>query len=77
MGSNVTALVIHLLFFAIGSYVYLFARGMVGTGDGPRHARAEAFRQENATWMRYLGLAMAAVMLLNVVYDIAALVGAK
>ena len=75
MGSNITALVIHLLFFAIGSYVYLFARGIVGTGEGERYARAETFRQENATWMRYLGLAMAAVMLLNVMYDLAALIG--
>ena len=73
MGSNVTALVLHLVFLAIGVYLYLFSRGVIGGGDTERQARAEEFRQENATWMRYLGLAMAAVMLLNVVYDVAAL----
>ncbi len=73
MDPSLVALLIHLVFFAIGVYLYLFSRGLVRAGDVETRERAETFRKENATWMRYLGLALAAVMLLNLVYDVLAL----
>ena len=54
-----------ILLFALGVYLYLFARGVIQVKDPERAARAEQFRSENATWMRLLGLALAAIMLLN------------
>ncbi|CAH1000180.1 hypothetical protein LEM8419_01327 [Neolewinella maritima] len=73
MDSSIVGLVIHLIFLAIGVYLYLFSRGLVQAGTPETRARAESFRQENATWMRYLGLALAAVMLLNLLFDVQAL----
>ena len=60
-------LITQLLFLALGVYVYLFSRGLVRFGDEAARKRAEAFRKENAGWMRILGLALAAIMLVNVV----------
>ena len=66
MSASYLGLIIELILFAIGVYLYLFARGLVAFGKPEARARAEAFRQDNATWMRLLGLALAAVMGLNV-----------
>lgn len=59
--------VFELLLLALGVYMYLFARGVIKTKDPERKERVDAFRKNNAGWMRLLGLALAAVMLLNVV----------
>lgn len=59
-------LVLEILLFALGLYLYLFARGFIKVKDVDRAAKAEAFRQDNATWMRLLGLALAAIMFFNI-----------
>lgn len=59
--------VIQLLFLAIGVYLYLFSRGWIRFGNSEVRQKSEAFRAENAGWMRFLGLALAAVMLANIV----------
>lgn len=66
-------LLVEILLLALGVYLYLFARGIVQVKDPDRRERAESFRQQNATWMRLLGLALAAIMLLNIVLHIAQL----
>ena len=70
MTINYLDLLFQLLLFALGVYLYLFARGLVRTGSGPTAERAEAFRQDNATWMRLLGLALAAVTAANIVLQV-------
>ena len=70
MTATYLGLVLHLVFFAIGLYLYLFARGVFSLGGGDAGARAEAFRQDNSTWMRILGLALAAIMAVNLFFDI-------
>lgn len=60
-------LIVELLLLVLGIYLYAFARGMITIKDPERAERTERFRQENATWMRFLGLALAAIMLVNVV----------
>lgn len=67
---EVVGLLVEVLLLALGVYLYLFARGMIKIKDPDRAERAERFRQDNATWMRLMGLALAAVMLLNVVMHI-------
>lgn len=64
---DVFGLVVEVLLLALGVYLYLFARGVVRVKRPDLAERAEAFREQNATWMRLLGLALAAIMLLNVV----------
>ncbi|MEM6395119.1 MAG: hypothetical protein AAF741_02140 [Bacteroidota bacterium] len=65
--------IINLLLFALGVYVYLFSRGIIRFGSQEVRERSEQFRKENATWMRILGLALAAIMLVSLVLDIQAL----
>lgn len=67
---QIIGLITQLLFLALGVYVYLFSRGMVRFGDEKARERAETFRKENATWMRYLGLALAAIMLANIYFSL-------
>jgi len=59
-----------IVFFAIGLYLYLFARGKFKVKDPQARERMEAFRQKNSGWMRLVGLALMAVMLLNVAVHI-------
>lgn len=70
MNPVIVGLIINFAFFAIGLYLYLFARGLIRFGKPEARARAEAFRKDNATWMRLLGLALAAIMGLNLFLDI-------
>lgn len=67
---NLFALFIQGVFLAIGVYLYLFARGLIRFGSSEVRERSEAFRKENKTWMRYLGLALAAIMLVNIVLQL-------
>lgn len=75
MTSSILSLIIQIVFLAIGLYLYLFARGLVSFGKPEARARAEEFRKDNATWMRLLGLALAAVMALNVVFQVKEMMG--
>lgn len=66
-------ILVELLLLALGVYLYLFSRGLISRKDAERQAKAEAFREQNAIWMRYLGLALAAIMGLNLILHIQAL----
>ena len=70
MNYSYLGLLIEILLLACGLYLYLYARGIVRPGTGEAAERAETFRRENATWMRLLGLALAALMLVNVVLHV-------
>lgn len=61
---------VELLLFALGVYLYLFATGRVRVRNPTAQARAEEFRRGNAGWMRLLGLALAAIMLVNLIVHI-------
>lgn len=61
-------LLVEILLLALGVYLYLFARGIIKVSNPDRRERAESFRQQNATWMRLLGLGLAAIMLMNVIF---------
>ncbi|MEO0733353.1 MAG: hypothetical protein AAFZ52_11000 [Bacteroidota bacterium] len=66
MSASVLSLIVEILLFALGVYLYLFARGLVKFGKPEARARAEEFRKGNGTWLRLLGLGLAAVMGLNI-----------
>ncbi|MEL6142398.1 MAG: hypothetical protein AAFU67_12345, partial [Bacteroidota bacterium] len=59
-GYATIGLITQVIFLGIGIYVYLFSRGLVKFGNESTRAKSEAFRKENATWMRLLGLALSA-----------------
>lgn len=66
MSVSTLGLLVEVFLFALGLYLYLFARGLVKFGKPEARARAEEFRKGNALWMRLLGLALAAIMGLNI-----------
>jgi len=66
MSTSTLGLLIDVVLFALGLYLYLFARGAVKFGTPEVRARSEEFRKDNALWMRLLGLALAAIMGLNI-----------
>jgi hypothetical protein len=70
MSINVVSLIVQAIFFALGVYVYLFSRGFIQFGDEEVMKRSEEFRAENATWMRLAGLALAAVMGVNIILQV-------
>ena len=74
---NYLGLLFEIIFFAIGIYLYLFARGLVRTGNPELQKKAEAFRQDNAWWMRLLGLAIAAIMGANIFLHIREILAAS
>jgi hypothetical protein len=75
MTSSTAGLIVEILLFAIGLYLYLFARGIISFGSDEAKARAEAFRKDNSTWMRLMGLALAAVMAMNVFFHVKEMMG--
>lgn len=68
-------LLFELLFFGAGLYLYLFSRGGLNSSNPDAQKKAEAFREKNALWMRLLGLALMAIMGLNLVLHIRELWG--
>lgn len=64
--ADILGFVFQCLFLALGLYLYWFAIGKITRPAGERGQKMEAFRQRNHRWMRLLGLALAAVALVNV-----------
>ena len=75
MTASLIGLLIELLLFGAGVYLYLFARGALSYSDPKRQAEAERVRKENGRWMRIGGLALAAIMAVNVVLHLTELFG--
>ena len=68
-------LAIELLFLAFGVYLYLFALGKLKFGKPDVQAQADTFRARNAWWMRLGGLAIVAIMLVNIYLHLLELFG--
>lgn len=66
-------LIFEIIFLILGIYLYLFSRGQLKSKDPNMQAKAEAFRQKNATWLRLFALAIMAIMALNIVVHISQL----
>jgi len=65
-----TGLIFEILFLCAGVYLYLFAIGKVSTPNPDKKEQSEAFRQNNKGWLRFLSLALVAIMLVNIVLHI-------
>jgi hypothetical protein len=62
--------IFELLLFAIGTYIYLFSRGIIKSSNPETRERMEAFRKSNGLWMRIAGLALMAINGANIVIQI-------
>ena len=62
--------IFELLLFAIGTYIYLFSRGLSSSAKPEIKERMEAFRKSNGLWMRIAGLALMAINGANIVIQI-------
>ncbi len=63
-------LIIEVLFLALGIYLYLFSRGFFKVKDPALQKKSDQFRKDNATWMRIGGLALAAIMSINIILHV-------
>jgi hypothetical protein len=60
---DILGLLTEFIFLGIGIYVYLFAIGRINF----KSPQALKFRDDNATLLRYLSLALIAIMLVNII----------
>lgn len=67
---DLIGLLFEVLFFAIGAYIYLYARGFVPLPGKGSPERSEAFRKRNQLWMRLAGLALMAFSLFNIIFHV-------
>ncbi|HMQ49335.1 MAG TPA: hypothetical protein PKA00_03075 [Saprospiraceae bacterium] len=66
-------LLFELLLLGLGIYLYLFAIGRMRSKDAVAQKNAEAFRVKNAWWLRIGSLALIAIMLINLILHVMAL----
>lgn len=62
---NYIAPVTEFIFLCAGIYMYLFAAGHIKFSDFEAEAKAQKIRRKNGRWLRILGLAVAAIMTVN------------
>jgi len=58
------------IFLLGGVYLYLFAIGRIKLKDHANKAKAEAFRDNNSSWLRFAALALTAIMLVNILVHV-------
>lgn len=72
MPVSVPGLIFEIILFLLGVYLYLYARGFIKFGDEARRKKIEEFRQSNGLWMRLAGLALMALMAVNIYLHLSA-----
>ena len=71
---EIVGLIFELLILSIGIYMYLFASGRIKSKDKELQAKAETFRQANKGWMRIVSLLLIAIMSIEIVLHVMAMV---
>ena len=66
---EIIGLLFEFIFLAIGVFAFRFATGKMTFSEAQR-PMAEQFRKENSGWMRVLGLALMAIMGLEIALHI-------
>lgn len=67
------ALFFEIIILSFGVYVYLFSTGKLKVKDVKLNKKAEEFRAENSTWMKWLSLLLIAIMTFEVILNIKSL----
>lgn len=63
-------LFVELMLLLAGVYLYLFAIGRLKFKEEATRRKAEQFRTNNGTWLRYAALALTAIMIINIIAHI-------
>lgn len=63
---DIAGLIFEFFFLGVGILTYAFARGFLTPPNKDIQKSAEEFRQRNGGWLRLLGIAIIAIMTLNI-----------
>lgn len=64
------ALLLEIMILSFGIYIYLFSTGRLTVKDEEKNKKAEEFRKENGSWMKWMSLLLIAVMTFEVILNI-------
>ena len=67
-------LLFEFIFLGFGIFVYLFAKGLFTPKDVLKAKKAAEIRKNNGGWMRIVGLALTAIMIINIVIHLQQLI---
>jgi hypothetical protein len=67
------SLFLEIVILAFAVYVYLFATGKLNVKDPEKQKKVEEYRKDNGTWMRYLSLALIALMSVEIFLNVKSL----
>lgn len=64
------ALFFEIIILSFGVYIYLFSTGKLKVKDAKLNQKAEGFRAENSSWMKWLSLMLIAIMTFEIILNI-------
>ncbi len=67
------ALFFEIIILSFGVYIYLFSTGKLKVKDAKLNEKAEEFRAENSTWMKWLSLLLIAIMTFEIILNVKSL----
>ncbi len=67
-------LILEFIFLGIGIYFYLYSIGKIKFRDPEARKKADAFRKGNKRWLRILSLALIALMTVEIILHVQALI---
>jgi hypothetical protein len=67
------ALFFEIIILSFGVYIYLFSTGRLKVKDAKLNEKAEEFRVENSTWMKWLSLLLIAIMTFEIILNVKSL----
>jgi len=62
-----------ILFLCFGVYIYKYATGALNFKNKEAQAKANEFREENGTWMKYGALILIAIMSIEIFLNVKSL----
>ena len=63
-------LILEFVLLAVGVIMYLFSRGLYTISNEDKRKQVDIFVAKNKGWMRWLGLVLTAIMLINIYFHI-------
>lgn len=64
------ALFFEIIILLFGVYIYLFSTERLNVKDAKLNEKAEEFRTENSTWMKWLSLLLIAIMTFEIILNV-------
>lgn len=67
------ALFFEIIILSFGVYIYLFSTGKLKVKDPKLNKKAEEFKNDNSSWMKWLSLMLIAVMTFEIILNVKSL----